>query len=81
MLLYIHMINNIEVKKKGRKPRNTAAFDRIKAVEVGGFIIIKKKEWLIKPIPGAHVIRRYTGLEFKVETLADDSGWKLTRIK
>lgn len=74
-------MNNIQVKKKGRKPRNTEAFDKIKAIKVGEFILITKKEWKIMPIPGAHVIRRYTGLEFKVETLADDSGWKLTRLK
>ena len=74
-------MSEIQVKKKGRKPRNEAAFNRIKEVKVDEFIIIEKKEWKIMPIPGAHVIRRYTGLEFKVETLADDSGWKLTRLK
>ncbi len=74
-------MNDIQVKKKGRKPRNTAAFAKIEKVKVGGSIIITTEEWLIKPIPGAHVIRRYTGLEFKVETLADDSGWKLTRTE
>ncbi|MEE9409679.1 MAG: hypothetical protein V3V41_02000 [Candidatus Heimdallarchaeota archaeon] len=74
-------MDNIQVKKKGRKPRNTEAFDKISNVAVGEFIIITEEEWKIKPIPGAHVIRRYTDLEFKVETLADDSGWKLTRVE
>lgn len=70
----------VEVKKKGKKTRNNECFERIKAVGKGEFIIITKEEWDMKTLPGSHLIRRRLHLEFKVETLKDDSGWKITAL-
>lgn len=70
----------IQVKKPGRKPANPEMFAKIGAVKVGEAIIIKRKDWTIKTVPGQHIIRRHTGREFKVETLADDSGWRITAL-
>lgn len=74
------MKNEIQVKKKGRKPSNAEAFEKIANVKKGNFITITRAEWNIKTVPGQHIIRRHTGREFKVETLADDSGWKVTAL-
>lgn len=74
-------MKDIQVKKPGRKPSNPEAFAKIAAVKVGESIVIKKKDWTIKTPPGQHIIRRHTGREFKVETLADESGWKVTALK
>ena len=71
---------NVQVKKPGRKPSNPEMFAKIAAVKTGDSIVIKKKDWTIKTPPGQHIIRRHTGLEFKVETLADESGWKVTAL-
>jgi len=71
---------DIAVKRPGRKPANPEMFAKIAAVKVGESIIIKRKDWTIKTVPGQHIIRRHTGREFKVESLADDSGWKVTAI-
>lgn len=72
--------DTIPVKKKGRKPSNAAAFERIAAVKKGQSILVTRAEWRIKTVPGQHIIRRHTGREFKVETLADDSGWRVTAL-
>jgi hypothetical protein len=74
------MKTEVQVKKKGRKPSNAEAFSKINAVKKGGSLIITRGEWRIKTVPGQHIIRRHTGREFKVETLADDSGWKVTAL-
>ena len=73
-------MRDIEVKKKGKKTRNNVAFERLAETQPGSFIIFKKNEWEMKTIPGAHLIRRRLGREFKVETLKDDSGWKITAL-
>jgi len=73
-------MSNIEVKKKGRKPSNLAAFERISKVKKGDSIIILNREWKLRTIPGAHIIRLYINKECKVETLADESGWKITAL-
>lgn len=70
----------VEVKKKGKKTRNNSAFEKIALVKKGDFIILKNKDWEMKTPIGANIIRRRTGKEFKVETLADDSGWKVTAL-
>lgn len=70
----------IMVKRKGRKPSNAKAFDRISKVKKGDSIIVTRDEWQIKTVPGQHIIRRHTGREFRVETLLDDSGWKVTAL-
>lgn len=72
--------DTIEVKRKGRKPSNAAAFARVAAVKKGQSIVVTRGEWKIKTVPGQHIIRRHTGREFKVETLADDSGWRVTAL-
>lgn len=79
--IFINMkTDTIPVKRKGRKPSNSAAFARIAAVKKGQSIIVTRPEWHIKTVPGQHIIRRHTGREFKVETLADDSGWRVTAL-
>ena len=70
----------VDVKKKGKPTSNNAAFEKINAVEHGNFTIITKEEWDMGTIPGQHLIRRRLNREFKVETLADDSGWKITAL-
>lgn len=70
----------IEVKKKGKKTRNNTAFEKINAVKKGDFIILTKEEWDMSTLPGAHIIRRRLNREFKVETLKDDSGWKISAL-
>lgn len=74
------MEGNIEVKKKGKPTTNNVAFEKIRALEVGQYLIITKKEWAMSTIPGAHLIRRRLNREFLVETLSDDSGWKITAL-
>ncbi len=74
-----HM-KEIKVKKPGRDPKNTKAFTVIDKIPKGKFIIMKKKDWKMKTLPGAHIIRRYTNREFKVETLLDESGWVISAL-
>lgn len=74
------MKKDITVKKPGRKPAHPEGFAKIAAVKKGSFIIITAKEWPIKTKPGQHIIRKHTGREFKVEALADGSGWKVTAL-
>ena len=73
-------MNQIEVKKKGKKTRNNEAFEKIAAIKVGSFIVFKKKDWHMKTQPGSHLLRRRLGREFQVQTLKDDSGWKITAL-
>ena len=73
-------MKNIAVKKPGRKPAHPEGFAKIAAVKTGNFIVIKTEEWPIKTKPGQHIIRKHTGREFKVETLEDGSGWKVTAL-
>lgn len=74
------MNKEIKVKKPGRDPKNTTAFHKIARIPKGEFIVMKKKDWKMKTLPGAHIIRRYLNREFKVETLLDESGWKITAL-
>ena len=73
-------MNQIEVKKKGKKTRNNKAFEKLAELKSGSFIVMTKKDWDMKTIPGSHLIRRRLNREFKVETLKDDSGWLITAI-
>ena len=73
-------MTNILVKKKGRRPRNKEAFDKIDELKQGEFMILLKGDWNLKTLPGAHIIRRYTNREFKVETLMDETGWRITAL-
>lgn len=70
----------IEVKKKGKKTKNDSAFDKLTVLAKGQFIVITNKEWTMKTKPGKHLIRRRLGREFMVETLQDDSGWRITAL-
>lgn len=70
----------IEVKKKGKKRINNEAFEKIENLKSGEFLIVTKEEWKMKTIPGSHLMRRRLLREFKVETLKDDSGWKITAL-
>jgi len=72
--------DTLEVKKKGRKPANAAAYSKIAAVKKGQSIVIPRSEWSIRTVPGQHMLRRNIGREFRVETLADDSGWRVTAL-
>jgi len=76
----IEFMKNIAVKKPGRKPAHPEGFAKIAAVKKGDFIVIKTEDWPIKTKPGQHIIRKHTGREFKVETLEDGSGWKVTAL-
>jgi len=69
---------DITVKTKGRVPSNDKAFARILATPKGEFIIIKNREWKLKTPVGSHIIRKYIKIETKIETLANDLGWKVT---
>ena len=82
MLSEIEFMNtkDIQVKRPGRKPSNPEAFAKIAAVKTGKSIVILRKDWTIKTPPGQHIIRRHTDREFRVETLSDDSGWKVTAL-
>ena len=73
-------MDNIEVKKPGRKSPNQVAFDKINTLEQGEHMIFPKEEWLLKTLPGANILRRHLNREFKVETLKDDSGWRITAL-
>lgn len=73
-------MEEIKVKKAGRKPSNKTAFDAISLIPSGSFLIFKKKNWKLKTLPGAHILRRNLNREFKVETLEDESGWKITAL-
>lgn len=69
-----------EVKKKGKRTRNNEAFNMINAVEKGKSMILFKHEWKLKTLPGMNIIRRRLKREFKVETLKDNTGWKITAL-
>jgi len=69
-----------EVKKRGAKTPNEKALKIINAIEKGQSQILDKREWVIVTPPGAHILRRHLNREFKVESLIDDSGWKITAL-
>ncbi len=64
----------MDIKKRGRKRINQAAFDAILAAGKNE-IIIKKKNWKLVTPPGSHLLRKYLKKEYRVNTLANDSGW------
>lgn len=70
----------IETKKPGRKTNNADALKKIVALKVGDSVIVKKKEWNTKTRPGQHMLRKQTGREFEVKTLADETGWLVTAL-
>lgn len=73
------MIDN-EVVKKGKKARNNEAFKLINEVKTGESMILLKEDWKFKTLPGKNNIRRRLKREFKMETLTDGTGWKITAL-
>lgn len=73
-------MSDIEVKKKGKKTRNNEAIEKISALKKGEFIVLSKKDWKMKTLPGSHLLRRRLSREFQVNTLKDESGWKITAL-
>lgn len=70
----------VKVKKPGRKSVNQKNYKQIAAIKKGDSLVVKRKDWNIKTVPGQHMLRRNIGREFKVETLIDDSGWLITAL-
>ena len=73
-------MEDIKVKKRGRPPKNSGAFITINEIPVGEWLILYRDAWFLRTPPGAHLLRKRLNREFKVETLADDSGWKITAL-
>jgi len=70
----------IEVKKRGPGTPNKKAIEKIGNLKVGEHLILTKEEWLTVTPPGANVFRHFLNREFKIQTLVDDSGWKITAL-
>ena len=64
----------MEVKRKGRRPINEEAFEKIRRAG-NKEVLIKKEEWNLATPPGAHILRKVLNEEYQVNTLLDDSGW------
>ena len=73
-------MSKVKVKKKGQPFKNKVAYGLIRAIKVGRFIILPNNKWDLKTKPGAWLLRQRIGQEYLVQTLADDSGWKITRL-
>lgn len=69
-----------EVKKRGHKTKNDSTFSLVSKLALGESYILTKEEWAMKTLPGMHLFRRRTGKEFRVQTLKDNSGWKITAL-
>lgn len=68
----------MNVKRKGRKPINTEALDWIEKQKKKTFTLTRDM-WRLATPPGAHILRKKLGMEFKVQSLIDNSGWILTK--
>lgn len=69
----------MQIKKKGRKRTNEAAFEKIR--EAGReTVVILAREWKLVTPPGAYILRKYLGREYKVNTLVGDKGWAIKRV-
>ena len=73
-------MNEIKVMKRGRPAKDDKIFKEFLKLKKGSFMILTKEAWNYKTLPGAHIIRRHTNREFKVETLVDETGWKVTAL-
>lgn len=69
----------MKTKPKGRKPINTAAFNKISSIDIGKSIIMQRKNWKLVVPPGAHILRKYFRREYEVRSLIGDSGWIIKR--
>lgn len=70
----------MELKKKGRKPLNLVAFNKIVAAKKAE-VFISRKEWKLVTPPGAHILRKYLKMEYKVQSLANNKGWVIKRVR
>lgn len=68
-----------EAVKKGRRPTNQRAFERIEAAGQKE-IIISRKEWKLATPPGKYLLRQRLGREYLVRTLANGKGWVIMTI-
>lgn len=68
----------MEVKKKGRKPTNEAAFQKIKNAG-SKEVVLLRSEWKLATPPGAYNLRQYLKAEYKVESLTNDRGWVIKK--
>ena len=73
-------MSEIKVIKRGRKVKDSEIFKTFLKIKKGSFLILKKKDWKYKTLPGSHIIRKHTGKEFKVQALFNKSGWKITAL-
>ena len=73
-------MNDIKIIKRGRPVKEPEIFKTFLELKQGSFMILKKEDWKYKTLPGAHIIRRHTNREFKVETLINGIGWKITAL-
>lgn len=69
----------MEVKRKGRKPINSKAFDKIRAAGKKE-VYISAKEWNLVTPPGAYILRKYLKAEYQVKTTIDDKGWMIKKV-
>ncbi len=74
---------NTELIKMGAKikaKKTRKVYRLLLKLKKGAFIIVKKEQWDLSTVPGAWIIRKYTGREFKVQTLISRKGWKITSL-
>ncbi len=68
------------LKSKGRPVRNNAIYAKINLLNKGESLVVKNKEWEQKATISRYLLRRRLAREFKVETLADESGFLVTAL-
>lgn len=64
----------MEVKRKGRRPTNSRAFEKIRQAGRKE-VVISRREWKLVVPPGAHILRKYLKAEYTVRSLVGDKGW------
>lgn len=70
----------MQLKPKGRKIKNTEALAIIKACGKKPCYMLKRI-WKLKRPPGAYILRKRLSAEYEVRTMADNSGWVITKLK
>lgn len=73
-------MKQVKVVAKGKKRRlSLAVFEAVDTLNYGQNIIILKKSWKLKEVPGAYLLRKYLKKEFLVQSMANRKGWLVTR--
>lgn len=73
--------NGIETLTKGRGGARHPVYAEIKKLQVGQALLIETSDWSAKTPPGVNVHGAFRdGRKFSVRTLADRSGWLVTRL-